>query len=73
MGWLNVDKYENCKPDLVLDLEDIPWPFDDGWFSEIYASHVFEHFKDYWSVFLEATRVLHVGGELEIWVSRSLQ
>jgi hypothetical protein len=29
-GWVNVDQFPAARPDLVLDLERLPWPFRDG-------------------------------------------
>lgn len=42
-GYLNVDSQPACNPDLVLDLEQCPWPWDDNSVDEIYMSHVLEH------------------------------
>ena len=69
-GWVNVDKYDNCKPDVVYDLNKIPWPWEDNWFYEIKATHFFEHLnrETWFEVFKECARVMAVGGELEIHV-----
>jgi hypothetical protein len=40
---VTLDQFEDCKPDVVHDLEDIPYPFEDGEFSEIHAYEVLEH------------------------------
>ncbi len=42
-GYLNVDKFAECSPDLVVDLETFPWPFENDSVSEIYLNHVLEH------------------------------
>lgn len=42
-GFLNVDKFSECSPDLVVDLESFPWPFETNSVSEIYMNHVLEH------------------------------
>jgi hypothetical protein len=42
-GWLNVDKFAACEPDMVVDLEQFPWPWQDGYAEEIHMSHVLEH------------------------------
>lgn len=26
-GWLNVDAFPECNPDVVCDLENLPWPW----------------------------------------------
>lgn len=40
-GYLNVDKYGS--PDLVCDLEALPWPWESGSVDEVVMSHVLEH------------------------------
>ena len=42
-GYINVDKYEYYKPDIVHDLEKFPYPFEDISVKEIQLSHVLEH------------------------------
>jgi hypothetical protein len=42
-GFLNVDYSEECKPDVVMDLEEVPWQFEDNSVSHIVMSHVMEH------------------------------
>ena len=42
-GYLNVDKAAAVAPDLLLDLEALPWPFETDAVSEILALHVLEH------------------------------
>jgi len=40
---INVDKYETFKPDIVHDLEEFPYPFDNSSVTNIILSHVLEH------------------------------
>ncbi len=40
-GYINVDKYGD--PDIKLDLELFPWPWDDSSVTEIVLNHVLEH------------------------------
>src|SRR3546814_16823759 len=42
-GYLNVDGFSDCAPDMLWDLESTPWPFDEDAVDEIYANHVLEH------------------------------
>jgi hypothetical protein len=42
-GFINVDLTASCKPDVVADLEDTPWPFRDDIADEVLMSHVLEH------------------------------
>ena len=67
-GWVNVDAFDVCKPDIVHDLNEIPWPFLDKSVDHILARHVFEHLVDWWGAFNECARVLKVGGTLDMRV-----
>lgn len=42
-GWINVDKFSYFPVDLVHDLEEFPYPFDDDSCDEIMMNHVLEH------------------------------
>ena len=42
-GWINIDKFDTFKVDIVHDLERIPYPFEDDSVDEILLSHVLEH------------------------------
>lgn len=67
-GWINVDAYAVCDPDVCHDLDVTPWPWKDESVDGIYAAHVFEHLKEWWPAFRECARVLKPGGKLEIRV-----
>lgn len=60
-GFLNVDQDPLCKPDLVFDLDQTPWPFQDDQFTEILADHSLEHMGQltatYINIFKEIYRV----------------
>lgn len=67
VGAVNVDAFDTCKPDIVWDLNKVPWTWaKDNEFDVIFARHVFEHLTDWWPAFSECARVLKVGGKLEI-------
>jgi len=65
-GWVNVDGFDNCNPDVLWDLNKTPWPWDNNSVDQIYANHVFEHLRDWLSALKECARILKPGGELQI-------
>ncbi|MDB9312514.1 hypothetical protein PN462_05305 [Spirulina sp. CS-785/01] len=69
-GYLNVDKFGN--PDLKLDLETFPWPWDDNSVSEIKLIHVLEHLGEqtetYFKIFQEMYRICHPQASIHIIV-----
>lgn len=65
---VNVDAFDNCAPDIVLDLNETPYPFKDNTFDLILANHIIEHLPNWWACFNECARVLKPNGRLEIWV-----
>lgn len=42
-GAIGVDHYPYSGVDIVMDLDDLPWPFRDNHFSRVYAFHLIEH------------------------------
>lgn len=42
-GLVTLDFYPECKPDILHDLEEFPYPFGDSTFDEIHAYDVLEH------------------------------
>lgn len=71
-GYVNTDKEPLVEPDVVMDLEDFPWPFDDDSVDEVVANHVLEHVGADPQVFLgvmqELYRVCRPGALLRIAV-----
>ena len=67
-GYLNVDIASNTTADQHIDLDVFPYPFEDGQFEEIFASHVLEHLKDPLATMHEWHRILAPGGLLTIKV-----
>jgi 2-polyprenyl-3-methyl-5-hydroxy-6-metoxy-1,4-benzoquinol methylase len=65
-----IDYYPECQPDIVWDLNDTPWPFDDNTFDEVHAYEVLEHlgrqgdFIAFFAHFTEIWRILKPGGHL---------
>ena len=68
LGFVNVDKFDNCKPDVVHDLEVLPYPWADNSVDLVEIKHTLEHLKDWYPAFEEMVRILKVGGELHIRV-----
>lgn len=70
VGWcadpnaLNVDRVLLPGVDLVWDVDEHPWPFDDQAFDEVRAVQLFEHVVDPIGFMKESHRVLKPGGLL---------
>ena len=66
--FLDID--ENCNPDILWDLNDLPLPFDDNEFDEIHAYEVLEHigrqgdWKGFFAEWQEYHRILKPNGKL---------
>ena len=67
-GFLNVDHDKAARPDRVMDLNRIPYPFPPNSFSLVEARHVLEHLHDVFGVMREIHRILKPGGVVRIWV-----
>ena len=65
---VNLDKFDCCKPDVQWDLEKVPLPFDDESFDYVIANHVMEHIHNWWELFKDCSRILKVGGVMDIFV-----
>lgn len=69
-GYLNVDYWQECMPDLILDLEVFPWPFKDGSVTHILARHVLEHLgadlRTFQRIWQELYRIAAPACEIEI-------
>jgi SAM-dependent methyltransferase len=65
-----LDHDPDCGADVVHDLEDFPWPFEDGSFDEVHAYCVIEHlgrqgdYKAFFALFAEIYRLLKPNGLL---------
>lgn len=60
--WCNLDIEKSVEPDVVSDLDELPWPFRSGQLELIVAEHVFEHLEDPVQALEETARVLEPGG-----------
>ena len=69
---INLDRIAGPGVNIVHDLDDTPWPFDDDMFTTIHAVQVFEHVDNPVGFMCEAWRVLTVGGDLHLSVPHYL-
>jgi len=71
-GYVNVDREPAAEPDVVADLEEFPWPFEDDSVEVVRASHVLEHLGAQPQVFIgvmqELYRVCRAGARIHITV-----
>jgi predicted SAM-dependent methyltransferase len=65
-GFIGVDKVQMDGVDVVWDLENFPWPFDDESIDEIYCSHYVEHTSDLIRFMDEVYRILKQGHDCTI-------
>lgn len=67
-GYINLDVNARVQPDVTHDLEQYPYPFEDGAFDLIESSHNLEHLSDPFAAMAEFHRLLAPGGRLLIKV-----
>lgn len=71
-GFINADGFEACNPDVLMDIESAPWPFEDNQFEYILMKHVLEHvgatMAEFKQVMRELYRVTAPNGIIEIQV-----
>lgn len=69
-GYINIDKYPSCSPDMVMDAEVFPWPFETNQVEEVLFNHSLEHMGKETNVFLgiiqELYRVCKHGAKIQI-------
>ena len=58
-GYLNVDVSPACQPDLVYDLESLPWPWGDDSVDHVLFNHSLEHLGQDSRVFLGMMKELY--------------
>ena len=75
-GYVNVDAFPACAPDVLWDLEVTPWLFEDDAVDEIVAHHVLEHLGQatgtFFAIVKEIYRVVRHGGQVLIAVPHPL-
>ena len=69
-GHVNVDASAACSPDVVFDLETLPWPWEDSVADSVVFNHSLEHMGHNPKVFLgimsELYRICKAGAEIFI-------
>src|SRR6266568_4768533 len=65
-GYVNVDWDKNYNPDVVHNLNALPYPFKENSFELIEAFHVLEHLDKPFDIMREFHRILKPGGRLII-------
>ena len=72
IGFINADNFDNCNPDVKIDIETVPWIFSDNSFDYILMKHVLEHvgasFDLFKQIMRELYRVTSNNGLIEIHV-----
>ena len=58
-GFIHVDMFEECQPDVVHNLESFPYPFEDSSVHEILFNHSLEHIGQQSSVFLKIMQEIY--------------
>ena len=57
-GYVNADKFAGGQPDLVMDIEILPWPFPANSATHVHLSHVLEHVGQASDLFLRLMQEL---------------
>ena len=65
-GAVNLDVTSDTGPDVVHDLDEYPWPFDDDQFDTVVASDVIEHLDDIAAAMGELHRICARGAIVHI-------
>lgn len=63
---ISIDKRDTPIVDFIMDLNNIPWPFEDEKFLNVYAYDIVEHLDEVVDVVNEIWRVLKIEGVLYI-------
>lgn len=58
-GYVNVDKFSECSPDIQMDLEKFPWPIDSNLADEVLFNHCLEHLGQETDIFLGIIKELY--------------
>jgi len=67
-GALGVDSSNRHDPDVIHDLNDFPYPFENDSFSMVYMDNVLEHLNSPLDVMCEVNRIVKPGGIVKVIV-----
>ena len=71
-GFVNIDKSEDCEPDLLMDIETLPWPIETSSADEVFFIHCFGHVgadPDFFiGIMNELYRIFKNGAKVRIYV-----
>jgi SAM-dependent methyltransferase len=67
-GYINMDWHSLSEPDILHDLNIVPYPFGDNEFDLIEADHVLEHLEDVFKITKELHRISKNGARIIIKV-----
>lgn len=65
-GFIGVDLHKTDCVDIVCDLQNMTWPFEDGTVDEVWCCHYIEHCSNLVHFWSELYRILKVGGTATI-------
>ncbi len=65
-GAIGMDINPRTAADVIHDLDDLPYPFDDSSFDEVIGRHVIEHVKDPMAVMSELHRITRSAGIVKL-------
>lgn len=65
-GFISIDNWEGCAPDLFHDLSEFPWPIEDDSADEVLANHVMEHLLDTVGTMKELYRICQKDAVVQI-------
>ncbi len=65
---VGVDIGKNMDADVIHDLNDVPWPFDDDEFDQVICNDILEHLDDLTAVMREIHRVAKPGAVVHVRV-----
>lgn len=63
---VNIDFNKSVKPDVVHNLNNLPYPFESNRFNTIYCYHILEHLDDIFKVMSELHRISKAGARVII-------